>query len=60
MSKLIKNFKKKQKSHIILIGRVEHLTTRSTAPLLFYRGRYAVPEYEQSAEQKRVRLTLDT
>ena len=46
--------------HIILIGRVEHLTTRSTAPLLFYRGRYAVPEYEQSADQKRVRLTLDT
>ena len=46
--------------HIILVGRVEHLTTRSTAPLLFYRGRYAVPEYEQSAEHKRVKLTLDT
>jgi flavin reductase (DIM6/NTAB) family NADH-FMN oxidoreductase RutF len=46
--------------HIILIGRVEHLTTRSTAPLLFYRGRYAVPEYEHAADQKRVKLTLDT
>ncbi len=46
--------------HIILVGRVERLTTRSTAPLLFYRGRYAVPEYETSAERKRVKLTLDT
>ncbi|OJU92199.1 MAG: nitrilotriacetate monooxygenase [Burkholderiales bacterium 66-5] len=46
--------------HIILIGRVEQLTTRSTAPLLFYRGRYAVPEYEQTAEHHRVKLTLDT
>ncbi len=46
--------------HIILVGRVERLTTRSTAPLLFYRGRYAVPEYEQSAEHNRVKLTIDT
>lgn len=32
--------------HLILVGRVEALATRSAAPLLFYRGRYAVPEVE--------------
>ncbi|WP_024538335.1 flavin reductase family protein [Comamonas badia] len=46
--------------HTILVGRVGRLTTRSTAPLLFYRGRYAVPEYEHCAEHHRVKLTIDT
>ena len=46
--------------HIIFVGRVEQITMRSSAPLLFYRGRYAVPEYEEAEERKRVKLTLET
>lgn len=44
--------------HVILIGRVEHLGTRSAAPLLFYRGRYATPEYEQPPASGLMRLLL--
>ena len=44
--------------HLILVGRVEALTTRSTAPLLFYRGRYAVPEIEQPPSSGLMKLLL--
>ncbi|WHZ09983.1 MAG: Nitrilotriacetate monooxygenase component B [Burkholderiaceae bacterium] len=44
--------------HLILIGRVEALTTRRAAPLLFYRGRYATPEYEQPPVAGRLKFLL--
>ena len=44
--------------HLILVGRVEALTTRSAAPLLFYRGRYAVPEIEQPPSSGLMKLLL--
>ncbi|MCZ2103368.1 MAG: flavin reductase family protein [Comamonadaceae bacterium] len=44
--------------HVILVGRVELLHTRSAAPLLFYRGRYATPEYEQPPATGLLKLLL--
>lgn len=46
--------------HLILVGRVEALHTRSAAPLLFYRGRYAVPEIEQPPASGMMKLLLAT
>lgn len=34
--------------HLILVGRVQAFATEERPPLLFYRGRYAIPETEEA------------